>query len=90
MKALGPGKGLFIKFWTFHYCQPLRKPYNFFKNSLQQSELDGLVLKFHDPYEVLSNEAPTFHMIRDKMITLSIVPKIIRIDESLMDADIDV
>ncbi|CAG9811124.1 unnamed protein product [Chironomus riparius] len=88
--AQGPGKGLFIKFWTFHYCQPQRKAYNFFKNSLQQTELDGLVLRFHDPYEFLSNDAPKFHMVRDKLTTLSIVPKIIRIDDSLLDVEIDV
>lgn len=89
MKAQGPGKGLFIKFWTFHYCFPQQKAYNFFQNSLIPSVLDGLALKFHDSFEVLSNDAPEFHLIRDKIVTLSIVPKIIRIDDSLLDVEIE-
>ena len=88
-KGQGPGKGLFLKFETFHYCFPKQKAYNYFRNSLIQSEFEGIALKFHDPYEVLSNDAPKFHMIRDQLITLLVTPKIMRIDDSLLDAGID-
>lgn len=51
--------------------------------SIPESEKEGYMLRFHDPYEIVSKDATTFYTINNREITLGITPKVSRIDESL-------
>lgn len=58
--------------------------------SIPKFENDGFAIKFHDPYEIITKDAPTFYTTRSNKLVLQINPKVTRIDESLINSNIDV
>ena len=57
--------------------------------SIPNLEKEGYAIRFNDPYEITTKDAPTFHTMFNQTITLEIVPKVTKLDKSLVNEDLE-
>ena len=85
VKGHGPGKGLFLG-----YTSQSRLAYQQFDIKvvpLEQNE--GIKLLIHDPYELVSNDARMLLVRNYSYAKISIIPRILTFDESLVSMNIE-
>lgn len=64
--------------------------FKYHEYSIPQLKNEGFAIKFNDPYEILTKNAPTFFTMDLQTLTFEIAPKISRIDEALVEEDLEV
>ncbi|XP_070498708.1 uncharacterized protein [Chironomus tepperi] len=82
---------------TYEICVHSTKVYDLrngsltdnFRHSVPKTIKDGVVLRLHNPYELISESSLRFNLNKKMFLMGSIIPLISRIDESLMDVDPD-
>lgn len=52
--------------------------------SVPNLEKEGYAIRFNDPYEILTTKSATIFTMTNQTITLGIIPKVSKIDESLI------
>jgi hypothetical protein len=76
--------GCFLKDVSFF------EKYNIFNYSVPKVEIEGFAVSFHDPFEIVSKGATTFNTNSKEQLRFSITPKVDKIDDSIMNADLNV
>ena len=72
------------RYRCFNELNDITYRFKYLENSVPILEKEGYVIRFHDPYDIVTKDAPTFNTMTDQTISLGIIPKVTRIDESLV------
>lgn len=85
IKAQNPGKGLHLGFSEMQKYQIYKVYSDYLNDSIPNKDYDGLKLWFHDAFEVLSDDSINLQVRLPSYSKITIVPKILKVDDSMMD-----